>query len=207
MPQLLIGNNMEPDKFNAWFFNPAMLNEQTADELREMTENYPWFQFAWVLYTKNLKQINSREYSAVLKKAAVRVSNHKLFFNFINSESKPRELSVETGNSFSLLGENEDKNTTPGDSLIDRFLSSNKGSMRRNSIDETLTENRSHEDVLERSMAEDDELVTETLANIYFQQKNYVKAIQSFKKLSLKYPEKSIYFASRIKEAEDLKNI
>jgi len=69
-----------------------------------------------------------------------------------------------------------------------------------------LPENSRRNDILERSTSEDNELVTETLANIYLQQKNFEKAIHAFEKLSLKYPGKSIYFATRIKEAENLKN-
>ena len=55
-------------------------------------------------------------------------------------------------------------------------------------------------------MEENDEIITETLASIYTQQKNYDKALIAYQKLSLKYPEKNIYFASRIKEIEVLKN-
>tara|TARA_R110002051_G_scaffold181460_1_gene250986 strand:+ start:68656 stop:69570 length:915 start_codon:yes stop_codon:yes gene_type:complete len=43
------------------------------------------------------------------------------------------------------------------------------------------------------------ELMTETLAKVYLEQKKYKKAIQAFKILSLKYPEKSSFFASQIK--------
>ena len=63
----------------------------------------------------------------------------------------------------------------------------------------------SNKDVSSRSVAENDELITETLAAIYYQQKNYEKAQEAYQKLSLKYPEKSVYFASRIKEIEVLK--
>lgn len=57
-----------------------------------------------------------------------------------------------------------------------------------------------------RQSAEDNyTLVTETLANIYADQNLYLKAIEVFRKLILKYPEKKSYFASRIKELE--KNI
>ena len=49
-------------------------------------------------------------------------------------------------------------------------------------------------------------VITETLASIYFQQKNFDKALDAYKKLSLKYPEKSVYFAGRIEEIELLKN-
>lgn len=55
-----------------------------------------------------------------------------------------------------------------------------------------------------RKSAEDpNSLVTETLANIYVEQGLYPKAIAVFKKLSLKYPKKSAYFAARILELED----
>ena len=54
-------------------------------------------------------------------------------------------------------------------------------------------------DVSFESVAEDGMLMTETLARVYFEQKKYNKAIQAFKILSLKYPEKSSFFADRIK--------
>ena len=49
-------------------------------------------------------------------------------------------------------------------------------------------------------------LMTETLARIYLEQKNYDKAIQSYKILSLKYPEKSSFFADQIKLVKELKD-
>jgi len=47
-------------------------------------------------------------------------------------------------------------------------------------------------------------LMTETLAKVYLEQKKYDKAIKSYKILILKYPEKSIFFADRIKNIKDL---
>lgn len=50
------------------------------------------------------------------------------------------------------------------------------------------------------------DLMTETLAQIYIEQKKYDKAIKAYKILILKYPEKNSLFANRIKEIENLKN-
>ncbi len=49
-------------------------------------------------------------------------------------------------------------------------------------------------------------LMTETLASVYLQQKNYLKAIQAYKILILKNPEKSGYFADQIRAIKKLIN-
>ena len=55
------------------------------------------------------------------------------------------------------------------------------------------------------SLLENDELVTETLARVYLEQGHYEKAIAAYEKLSLKYPQKSSFFANQIKLIYDLK--
>lgn len=57
-----------------------------------------------------------------------------------------------------------------------------------------------------RSVEENEELVSETLAEIYTRQALYGKAVQMYEKLSLKYPNKSGYFASKIEEVKKLKS-
>lgn len=54
----------------------------------------------------------------------------------------------------------------------------------------------------EKSVSENDDILTETLAAIYLKQGKTDKAVNIFKKLSLKYPEKSTYFAARIAEIQ-----
>ena len=58
--------------------------------------------------------------------------------------------------------------------------------------------------IAEESQFESEDLMTGTLARIYVEQKNYDKAIQSYKILSLKYPEKSSLFADQIQEIKIL---
>ena len=50
----------------------------------------------------------------------------------------------------------------------------------------------------------DDSYFTETLAKIYIRQHRYEKALEIIKKLSLKYPKKSAYFADQIRDVEQM---
>ncbi|HNQ26632.1 MAG TPA: hypothetical protein PKL92_01805 [Aquaticitalea sp.] len=75
--------------------------------------------------------------------------------------------------------------------LIDKFLESNPKIIPSNTAP---THN-----IAKAQVPQNDGLMTETLAKIYLEQKNFDKAIKSYKILSLKYPEKSGFFADQIK--------
>lgn len=60
-----------------------------------------------------------------------------------------------------------------------------------------------NENKAKRSSEDKEELVTETLARIYTEQMLYHKAVITYKKLMLKYPEKSLYFAGQIEQLEN----
>ncbi len=59
-------------------------------------------------------------------------------------------------------------------------------------------------DIIREKEVEKADLMTATLARVYLEQKKFKKAIQAYKILSLKYPEKSSFFADQIKAIQDL---
>jgi tetratricopeptide (TPR) repeat protein len=57
---------------------------------------------------------------------------------------------------------------------------------------------------IELNKIDESYLMTETLARVYLEQKKYLKAIQAYEILILKYPEKSSFFADRISDIKIL---
>lgn len=82
--------------------------------------------------------------------------------------------------------------------IIESFIHSDVGVIRADK------ETRLEGDVSKSSAEEHEGFMTDTLARIYVKQGLYNKAIYAYDKLCLKYPEKSIYFASQIEEIKSL---
>jgi hypothetical protein len=95
-------------------------------------------------------------------------------------------------------GAEEKSKASPEERLIRDFIHKDPGPIRA----DKKPGNR--EDVSLASIREHDGFITDTLARIYVKQGLYAKAIYAYERLSLKYPEKSAYFAAQI---EKIRNI
>ena len=194
-------------ELNRYLRNPGLLNEQTLAQVEDLIKEFPAFDLGWAIWLKNLKNVGVNEPTKYLPEVAIRVADRKWLKNFLEAPvSHP-----EGGGSDSeylliadyVIGE-ESGSVMPGPegtktdnkmSLIESFLAGG-GTWEKKEISatpETI-------DLSEKAISESDDIITETFANILWHQGKHEKALDTFKKLSLKYPEKSIYFAARIEE-------
>jgi hypothetical protein len=107
----------------------------------------------------------------------------------------PYDINHLDGRKTEIIPENElrEKDKLLKNSLIDKFIETDPKIVP----DHNYTENK---DISEDSIKEYESFFTDTLAKIYIKQGHYAKAILAYEKLSLKYPEKSTYFAGQISE-------
>ena len=113
------------------------------------------------------------------------------------SRSKPieRENTPENNDLISLVDDEKRKKTE----LIDKFIeTSPKISAVKHGTPSTVS--------FDINANDNSNLMTETLARVYLEQKKYQKAIQAYEILILKYPEKSSFFADRISDIKILQH-
>ncbi|SMC71480.1 hypothetical protein [Pedobacter nyackensis] len=88
------------------------------------------------------------------------------------------------------------RSTSKGNEIIESFIKNDP------QISPPKPEQIDNENKAKKSAEDHNDLVSETLAKIYIEQMLYDKAIETYEKLSLKFPEKRRYFADLIQSIE-----
>jgi hypothetical protein len=97
-----------------------------------------------------------------------------------------------------LNEQTDKKNKLASDQLIENYISGKENKEKKPFF--------SPIESAKLSLVDNEEFVTETLAEIHVKQGNYPKAIQIYEKLILKFPEKNVFFASRIRFIQEKSN-
>jgi hypothetical protein len=259
--------SLTKDQLLLFIEKPGLLKEQTIGDLKEIVDEFPYFQSAQLLYTYNLHTRDNFRFDAYLKICSIYATDRTILYRLLQPKSIREQfqrlpLTAETKDQesaplFELSEENlititdfpEFSNIEPTEpgiidfemlslsqqdetfqldepehnseefapvqadkvepkplekvDLIEQFIKVNPTIQPRIEI---LSTQKEMSDLNDEVESENDEYITETLSRIYLKQGHYQKAIDSFKRLSLKFPEKSVYFAQQIEEIKKLLN-
>ena len=193
--------------------NPSEINKEQIGFINSLIKDFPFFQSSRAIYLKVLKNSESFKYNQELKLTAAYTTDRSILFDFITSNEFQQEKIVFNKNELKNAKLSNTKNEKTKDQIVEfqkndmhtfsEWLTLSKlKPIDRNSNKKKEDKNYDLEVVYEDNH---NDLMTEALAKLYLSQKNYEKAIQSYKILSLKFPEKSSYFADQIKKIKKIK--
>ncbi|KIO78542.1 hypothetical protein TH53_02925 [Pedobacter lusitanus] len=152
-------------------------------------ENLPYTFLWWLAKTR-------KEHQSIFQPYAVPKTNNSQELQQQYVEHIFHIQSHLTGNETLLENEEQHRPATKDAEIIESFIKNDPQIMP------PKAEQIDNENKAKKSAEDQNDLVSETLANIYIEQMLYDKAIDTYEKLSLKFPEKRRYFADLIQSIE-----
>ena len=181
-PEEILEKEIEKEVVNAFVEKEILKTHELHHPAsgKEQPENFS----EWLLF---LKKNNGQSYQKIEEK--VNTQKEK------NLASKNTEQTTKTTDETIKTLSKKEKNKA----LIDKIIDTNPGLIRNKEEPKFYAPDTKAKE----SLIENEHLVTETLAKIYALQGSVNKAVRAYELLSLKFPQKSAYFASLIQKLKN----
>ena len=180
--------------FNVFIEDYDLADDTATDGLRELVNRYPWFTLGRYALARSVRTGDPALWTRYGDSLSARLTTNPyplllLDDGFLPDADEAAEFPAADDPLPYSGGE-----YYAGFEAIDEFLEKEPARIK---VDENPIYDE-QDDISLGSVAETGELASETLAGIYLRQGYADKAIDIYYKLSLKYPEKSTYFANLI---------
>ena len=199
---------------------PNNLSEEEVSFLDEINREFPYFQTSRAIFLKSLSENEDIKFKKFLKSTAAYTRDRSVLFEFVKKSQNQNEKVYFNKNEITTVQSEYkiiEEEIIEENSFVEWLKLSNLKPIDRSNETETIdkfisekpklkvevNENESNNDKVD-NLSDQAGYMTETLAKLYLNQKNYEKAIQSYKILILKFPEKNSYFADQIKKIKKL---
>lgn len=195
--------NMEPNEFNRCC-QDFCKHPKPIFGLEGMVQEYPYFQIA------RLMSVYGRTQSAALAELAFLMEDRTFLYRFLSGKVRPdameEELSPLEMASAEIpkeISASEDGRTAL--EMLNEMLNRFKNEPNK-PLDPDVSEEETYEDMGKSSNMERMNFVSETLARLYVEQKEYDRAIKVYKSLMEKQPEHKEAFAAAVESIKAMKN-
>jgi len=174
---------------------PYSINAESIKQLEDIVESYPYCQATQALYAYALYKSNDHTFTTQLRKAAACICSRKKLKILFDDTLISEEVTVSIEQPVDETGVTPDPaGILTKEEIIEKFI------REEPRISRPKSEFFNPSESALKSSQDDDVIVSETLAQLYWTQGNTAKAIRIYEKLSLLIPEKSSYFAAQIEK-------
>ena len=195
--------------------HPENLSKEFIPDLKELTQLYPAFVPARILYAKALQLSNNVQFSSNLKLATLYSGNRRWLYYFVHPDMKlskepyRKENTLNShGDYFDMIENLEREGGDTKQSL--KNLAERLKSARAMVVGDTTpkktkiehTQNAINNELVITHAAIEKTVDPEILAKKMIQEKKYIEAVEILRKLNLNNPKKSVYFADQIRFLE-----
>ena len=175
--------------------NPKKLKKDDLKIIKNISENYPFFNPAKILHLLFSKKFKTIDYNNLLRSSSVTSTDRSHLYCILNNDILNQEEKID------LINELDKESFKQEISFLD-WISKTKPTPTKSNfkndnnfkLNDLKIKKHNHNIKIKRK-----DYMTETLAKLYIKQEKFEDALKAYKILCLKYPEKISLFADQIK--------